>query len=46
MRTMQMPDRVWMFNGEGARFPVAVFTSLGTAEAWIAKEKLTAFTSG
>lgn len=27
---------VWVFCGEGARFPAAVFSSRATAETWIA----------
>jgi hypothetical protein len=32
---------MWVFNGEGARFPSGVFSSRENAEAWIAKHALT-----
>ncbi|HEX4612661.1 MAG TPA: hypothetical protein VH092_30985 [Urbifossiella sp.] len=31
---------VWVFDGEGARFPAAVFGSVEKAEAWIEKHGL------
>ncbi len=32
---------VWIFVGEGARFPAGVFADQPSAEAWIARHKLT-----
>lgn len=32
---------VWVFNGSGGKFPSAVFSSVVTAEPWIAKHSLT-----
>jgi len=32
---------VWVFVGEGARFPSGVFTSLDIGKAWISSNKLT-----
>ena len=32
---------VWVFLGEGARFPGAVFSDVETASAWISKHSLT-----
>jgi hypothetical protein len=31
---------VWVFNGEGARFPSGVFTSRDLAGAWIERNRL------
>jgi hypothetical protein len=33
-------QQVWVFNGEGARFPAGVFSSRERAEAWIRARKL------
>ena len=33
-------EYVWVFNGNGARFPSAVFSSREKAEAWIAAHAL------
>jgi hypothetical protein len=35
-----MNDKVWVFNGAGARLPSGVFTSRTLAEAWISKHQL------
>jgi hypothetical protein len=32
---------VWVFSGEGAQFPAAVFSSLQAAQAWISQHGLT-----
>jgi hypothetical protein len=32
---------VWVFNGTGGRFPSGVFSSVQTAELWIARHALT-----
>ncbi|MBP0595968.1 hypothetical protein J8I87_41405 [Paraburkholderia sp. LEh10] len=32
---------IWVFVGEGARFPSGVFTVLDVAKAWIASNQLT-----
>ena len=32
--------KVWVFNGDKARFPSGVFSSIEKAESWIAVEKL------
>jgi hypothetical protein len=34
-------ESVWVFSGEGGKFPGGVFLSLDAAEAWIAKHGLT-----
>lgn len=31
---------VWIFDGEGGRFPAAVFTTVEKAEEWIARHRL------
>lgn len=33
-------DFVWVFNGNGARFPSGIFTSKAKAAEWIAHHKL------
>ena len=36
-----VPEKcVWIFNGDGGRFPGGVFTSRIPAEEWIARHKL------
>ncbi|TXC80128.1 DUF7710 domain-containing protein [Paraburkholderia azotifigens] len=32
---------VWVFVGEGARFPSGIFTSLGSGKEWISANQLT-----
>lgn len=32
---------VWVFSGEGSRFPSGIFNDRDTAHAWIEKHKLT-----
>jgi hypothetical protein len=32
---------VWIFNGDGGRFPGGVFTSRSAAEEWISRHKVT-----
>ena len=40
-RGVVIPEKhVWIFNGEGGRFPGGVFTSRSAAEAWIRARKL------
>ncbi len=34
-------DAVWVFNGDGGRFPSAVFSTRERAESWIAQHRLT-----
>jgi hypothetical protein len=34
-------DHVWVFKAERATFPCGVFTGFRTADAWIAKHRLT-----
>jgi hypothetical protein len=33
-------ESVWVFSGEGANLPAAVFTERDVAEAWILKHKV------
>ena len=37
---------VWVFNGPHGRFPSGVFTSVESAEAWIAKHGLSGVLTG
>ncbi|MFN7925978.1 MAG: hypothetical protein U0Q16_38125 [Bryobacteraceae bacterium] len=39
--TDQSENFVWIFSGAKRHFPGAVFTARATAEAWIAKNRLT-----
>jgi hypothetical protein len=39
---MTLPEHhVWVFNGQGGRFPGGVFTDRSNAESWIAANRLT-----
>lgn len=38
---MEAQQAVWVFNGEGARFPGAIFLERELAEKWIKLHKLT-----
>jgi hypothetical protein len=37
----QINNSVWVFNGARSQFPSGVFLTVATAEAWIAKNRLT-----
>jgi hypothetical protein len=39
-------ELIWVFNGEGARFPSGVFRTKEAAYAWIAKNGLTGVLTG
>lgn len=34
-------ESVWVFNGDGANFPAAVFTKRNAAESWVQEHKVT-----
>lgn len=38
--SIQRDDYVWLFNGDGARFPSGAFSSKEKAERWIEEHKL------
>jgi hypothetical protein len=44
--TIDESEFIWVFNGEGGRFPSAVFRSKEAASAWIAHHGLTGLLAG
>jgi len=38
---MSQFQSVWVFSGDGGRFPSGIFTAKGGAEKWISENKLT-----
>ena len=42
---MKPENNIWIFVGEGGRFPGGAFTDLAKAEAWVSEHKLTGMIS-
>jgi len=40
MNKTNIPEHVWVFNGDNSRFASGVFSSIEKAEEWIAAHKL------
>jgi len=42
---MRPENNIWIFVGEGGRFPSSAFTEIDEAESWIAQHKLSGMLS-